>query len=86
MSAGRPVIAPRLGVIEDYVDHSTAFLYAPTESTGLDTAFRDAVTSENLRMMGERARSKAAAQFNWGVVAEEFAAAWRVRIGPIPEP
>lgn len=35
MSAGRPVIAPRSGLIPEYIDEQAAFLYDPSDPRGL---------------------------------------------------
>lgn len=57
MSAGRPVLAPNLGLVGDYVDPSCAYLYDPADPEGLSKTIAMAATDPDL---GQKAASVSA--------------------------
>lgn len=60
MSAARPVIAPRAGLVEDYVDEDCAYLYDIRAEDGLATALKNAAYDTQVPQKGMAAfeRSK----------------------------
>lgn len=73
MTAGRPVVAPRAGLIPEYVDESMAFLYDPTDPNGLELALAKAAQSDWLENMAHRA-AKRADDFDWDKICGKLAA------------
>lgn len=71
MTAGRPVIAPSIGLIPEYVDESCAFLYDPSNENGLSDAINEALNATSLNEMGRLAYEKAN-QFTWQKSAAEL--------------
>lgn len=70
MSMGKPVVAPRVGCIPETVGEGTAFLYDPTDSSGLRSALQLAVRERaGLAEMGRRALARSRS-FDWREVAE----------------
>lgn len=59
ISAGRPVVAPRIGLVGDYVDDSCAFLYDPAAPDGLANALRAAITSDQIAEKSRAALERA---------------------------
>ena len=73
MTAGRPVVAPRAGLIPEYVDESMAFLYDPKDPNGLELALAEAAQSDRLEDMAHRA-AKRADDFDWDKICGKLAA------------
>lgn len=73
MTAGRPVVAPRAGLIPEYVDESMAFLYDPKDSNGLELALANAAGSDQLEEMAHYA-AKRADDFDWDKICGKLAA------------
>ena len=53
MSFGKPIIAPKLGCIPDYIDDNGGFLYNPLDIQGLLEVMHKAIYSPDLKKMGE---------------------------------
>ena len=53
MSFGKPIIAPKIGCIPDYIDDNGGFLYNPLDVQGLLEAMRKAIYNPDLKKMGE---------------------------------
>ncbi len=70
MSFGKPIIAPRLGCIQDVLDKSGAYLYDPMHSNELYKAMKKAVFEKSrLTQMGIY-NLNLAKRFNWVNIAE----------------
>lgn len=68
MSFARACVAPRLGCIQDVLDHHGAFLYNPKDERGLLNVLKAACASrEDLQMMGKYNKRKAE-RWNWNYV------------------
>jgi len=74
MSFGRPVIAPAIGCLPEWVTTECGILYDPTDSEGLRRAML-AAQSADLTGMGQAAYQRALA-FSWDVIARETLAAY----------
>ncbi|HCR93716.1 MAG: hypothetical protein CML50_02865 [Rhodobacteraceae bacterium] len=59
ISAARAVIAPRIGLICDYLDDSCAFLFDPDSGTGLSAALQEAAGSTEIPKKAAAARARA---------------------------
>ena len=72
LSAARPSIAPRLGIIEDYTRDDISFLYDVADPNGLAEAFHRASTSQDLpeRSLRGHAQSK---RFDWRTIGLDLA-------------
>jgi len=73
ITAGRPVVAPRAGLIPEYVDESMAFLYDPKEPNGVELALANAAQSDRLEDMAHRT-AKRADDFDWDKICGKLAA------------
>lgn len=71
MTAGRPVIAPRVGLIPQYIDEGAAFLYHPDEPGGLLSALERATECAILDRMAERSR-ELASWYDWERIGREL--------------
>ena len=72
MTFGKPIIAPRLGCIIDYLDDNGAFLYNPQEKNGLLKALQKALKNkEFLPKMGNY-NFTLAEKLDWKVVGKEI--------------
>ena len=67
MAMGKPVVAPRLGPLEDAMtDGEEGLLFAPQDVEGMTRALLRLLTDEGLRrQMGSRARAKIVNERNW---------------------
>jgi glycosyltransferase involved in cell wall biosynthesis len=72
MSMGIPVVAPRLGPIEDGIDDGVeGFLFAPRDKDSFATALGRLIEDRNLRTeMGRAARLRVLARHTWAKNAE----------------
>lgn len=68
LSFGRPVAAPRLGVVEEMVSPLAGVLYSPDDTSGLETAMREA----GVRCFDELSIIESARAFSWAVGAESL--------------
>lgn len=75
MTAGRPVVAPKIGLIPEYIDSRAAFLYDPTDPRGLERALTQATESDNLEAMAKQAAQRAE-DFSWMSIAAKIAIAY----------
>jgi glycosyltransferase involved in cell wall biosynthesis len=75
MTFGKPMVAPAIASIPEYVDDEMAVLFDPERPGALRAALERAV-ARNLSAMGAAARARAAA-FSWREMAERHAAAYR---------
>lgn len=73
LSFGRPVVAPRLGSIEEMVWPVAGVLYSPKNPRGLETAMREAGS----RSYDEASIIASARTFSWAVGAEALREAMR---------
>ncbi len=71
MTSGRPVIAPKSGLIPEYVNDDCAFLYDPSDPDGLFLALNKAVKSEQLENMAACSLNQAQ-KFKWGYVCADL--------------
>lgn len=76
LTAGRPVIAPRLGLIPEYVDDDAAFLYDPKDETALLGALEAAVADLHLGARAAAARRNAD-RFAWPEIGAHLASLYR---------
>lgn len=78
MEYGKPVIATRLGTLEEEIDDGrTGFLVAPRDAAALARAMRQLMSDESLRCrLGEGAREKGR-QRSWLTVAEQTMQVYR---------
>lgn len=72
LSAGRPVVAPRQGLIQEYAGEGCGFLYCPNSPTGLGDAMRSAVQCENLGQLSTDAFRRSM-RFDWSLIGERLA-------------
>lgn len=81
MSAGRPVVAPRAGLIPEYIDEDAAFLYNPDAAeTALTQALADAcrtVGHGDKPQEMARQSSRQATTFDWSPIARDLAALYQ---------
>jgi alpha-maltose-1-phosphate synthase len=78
MAHGLPVLATRVGGIPYQVDEQCGRLVAPDDPAALRDAFADlARNAATMRAMGEAARRRAAADFDWASAARKALAAYR---------
>jgi len=64
ITSGRPVVAPKSGLIPEYVNDDCAFLYDPSDPDGLFMAINKAVNSEQLENMAACSLNQAQ-KFKW---------------------
>lgn len=76
LSASRPIVAPRIGLVEDYVDEDCAYLYDPKDKTGLAHALSRAAKDELILRKSEAARRRALA-FDSSDVAQSLTELYR---------
>lgn len=69
LTFGKPVIAPAIASIPEYVNDSMAVLFDPEDAKGLSGALERALT-RNLTTMAEAAREQAA-RFTWHAMADK---------------
>jgi beta-1,4-mannosyltransferase len=74
LTAGRPVIVPRTGLIPEYVNSECAFLYDPKEERGLANALSTVcqTSPEQLKIMS-KAALKQSNKYDWGRISQELA-------------
>jgi glycosyltransferase involved in cell wall biosynthesis len=82
-SAGRPVIATRVGELERHVvPGETGWLVPPAEVGALASALIDALGDrQRCQRMGERGREYATAAFDWDAIAVAVFAALQLPAG-----
>lgn len=73
MSFGKPIIAPRMGSIPDYVDEKGAILYSPFDERGLIKAIQKSLelSNQELEEMGKRNLEKAK-KFDWEDIGQKL--------------
>ncbi len=76
LTAGRCVVASRSGLIPEYVDSDSAFLFDPSESGALLRALKKAVADPNLPLKGVVCR-KVADQYDWKTMGRRLLEAYR---------
>lgn len=76
LSAGRAVVAPRLGLVIDHADEATHFLYDADDAQGLAVALARAAQAGNLAARGARAGVQAD-RFDWAPIGRTLAALYR---------
>lgn len=79
MTAGRPVIAPRAGLIPEYIDDRAAFLYDPNDLQGLQGALGRAVQCRQLEEMAHHAAARAE-EFDWISIGAKLAEIYNGRV------
>jgi glycosyltransferase involved in cell wall biosynthesis len=67
MTAGRPIIAPNIGLIPEYVDNQCAFLYDPCEPDALLNALKKATETSNLQDMARKSFQQAQ-KYQWNEI------------------
>lgn len=72
LTHSRPVVIPRLGLVEDYVDESCAYLYNNSDVDGLRSALISAFGDSDLDSKYEAA-ARCAAKYEWSNSARELA-------------
>lgn len=72
LTAGRPIVAPRVGLIPEYVDECAAFLYDSRDPRGLEHAMHEAAKSGRLEEMAHAA-AKRADDFDWDKICSQLA-------------
>jgi glycosyltransferase involved in cell wall biosynthesis len=72
LSAARPSIAPRLGIIEDYTRDDISFLYDVADPKGLAGALHHASISQDLPERGLRAHEQSK-RFDWCIIGQDLA-------------
>lgn len=68
LSAARPIIVPRAGVIPEYINEKCGFIYEPNNPKGLVNALRDATKCNNLSNRANEAL-KCANIYSWNNIA-----------------
>lgn len=76
LTAGRPVVAPRIGLIPEYADEASAFFYNPADSEGLVSAMRRASVATDLPLKARAARQRAL-NFRWEDIGAQLAEIYR---------
>lgn len=76
LTAGRPVVAPRMGLIPEYVGEDAAFLYDPDAKDGLLEALKQASADNGLPERAAAARQHAL-RFAWSDIAGEIIELYR---------
>lgn len=76
MTAGRPVIAPRAGLIPEYIDERAAFLYDPHDPQGLEQALAEAAQCSKLDEMAHHSAQRAE-DFDWSSIGEKLVSIYR---------
>ena len=71
MTSGRPVVAPKSGLIPEYVNDDCAFLYDPSDPDGLFMALDKAVKSKQLRNMAACSLNQAQ-KFKWDYIGADI--------------
>ncbi|MBG6211977.1 glycosyltransferase involved in cell wall biosynthesis [Labrenzia sp. EL_126] len=71
LTAGRPIVAPNIGLIQDYVDEQCAFLYDPMEVDGLANALSKAARMSDHKE-SSRAAKKAADKLKWDFIGDQL--------------
>lgn len=71
LTAGRPVVAPNIGLIPDYVDEKSAYLYSAAENNGLSKALEKAAKDSELKDRSQAAR-RAADKVSWESVVNRL--------------
>ena len=79
MTAGRPVVAPRAGLIPEYIDDRAAFLYDPDDPQGLERALAQAAQSGHLQAMAHQAAERAE-DFDWTSIGAKLAEIYNGRM------
>jgi glycosyltransferase involved in cell wall biosynthesis len=75
LAAAKPVVATRVGGVSELVETGkSGVLVPPRDPTALSQAMRQLMTlpAEQRREMGSRGRSRVAAQFSLGVMADRW--------------
>lgn len=72
LTAGRPVIAPKSGLIPEYVSEECAFLYDPADPDGLFVAISQAVECKHLENMAMCSLQQAQ-KYRWNDIGAEIA-------------
>jgi len=72
LTAGRPVVAPRIGLIPEYLDNNCAFLYNPEDSAELFKALKMATESRSLEKMSAKALMKSK-EYSWNDICRRIA-------------
>lgn len=75
MGAGLPIIAPKLGCLEELVTPETGLTYDPTTPDGIVHALHEIKTCD-FEVMGQAAAQRAAS-FRWDEIARQTAALYR---------
>lgn len=76
LTYGKPTIVPNIGLISDYVDPSCAFLYHPDEPEALFNVLVNALNTENLHELGQKAQERAG-KFNWNDICKHISDLYR---------
>ncbi|WP_018139581.1 MULTISPECIES: glycosyltransferase family 4 protein [unclassified Thioalkalivibrio] len=79
MTAGRPVVAPRAGLIPEYIDGRAAFLYDPNEPNALEYAIAEAAQCSQLDDMARQAAERAK-YFDWSLIGAKLSAIYSGRM------
>jgi beta-1,4-mannosyltransferase len=85
LTFSRPVIAPKIGLIPDYVDESCGILYDPQNPFGLQNALKSALSTDALERMAAGAGGRAR-EFDWSGIAARLAGAYREALAPTGAP
>lgn len=76
LTAGRPVIVPRVGLVTEYANEDCAFFYDPNDRQGLQNALQRSIDSSDLKMMADAAL-KRSTDFDWFNITAELASVYR---------
>lgn len=76
LTAGRPVVIPRIGLVSEYANEDCAFFYEANDQRGLQIALQSALDCDDLEKMAKAALSKSK-NYDWNDVAAKLASVYR---------
>lgn len=78
MACGRPIVAARVGGLQEAIEQDIGFLCEPESPQSLADALAEALSSpERLRTMGRRAREVAIEKYQYGRCADQLVGVWK---------
>lgn len=76
LTAGRPVVIPRVGLVSEYANEDCAFFYEANDQRGLQTALQSALHCDDLEKMAKAAISKSK-NYDWVDIAAKLVGVYR---------
>ena len=75
LTAGRPVVIPRAGLVTEYANEDCAFFYEPNDQQGLQNALKQALDCNDLQNMAKVALNRSK-DFDWVDIGAELASVY----------